>query len=61
MHLGHVLRVATRGLDDPESWLRARLAGQNAELRAIRTVRASVEDAFVSTVRSESQDPPEPR
>jgi ABC-2 type transport system ATP-binding protein len=57
MHLGRVLRVATRHLADGEGWLRRRLAGEGIEVRAVRPVRASVEDAFVSTVRSESAEP----
>ena len=57
MHLGRVLRVATRGVPDAEAWVRARLAQNGIDVRAARSVRASVEDAFVSTVRAESMDP----
>ena len=58
MHLGRVLRVATRGLEDPEAWLRQRLEQAKIEVRSARPVRASVEDAFVSTVRAETAGEP---
>jgi ABC-2 type transport system ATP-binding protein len=56
MHLGHLLRIATRGVDDTEAWVRARVANRAGAIRSLRSVRASVEDAFVSTVRAESQE-----
>ena len=56
MHLGHLLRVATRGVENAEAWVRARVADRAGTIRSLRSVRASVEDAFVSTVRAESQE-----
>lgn len=49
-HFGHTLRVATRA-PDPAAQLRDALADR--ELRDLRPVRTSVEDAFVSMVRQE--------
>jgi ABC-2 type transport system ATP-binding protein len=56
MHLGQLLRVATRGVENPEAWVRARVADRAGTIRSLRSVRASVEDAFVSTVRAESRE-----
>jgi ABC-2 type transport system ATP-binding protein len=56
VHLGHLLRVATRGVENTEAWVRARVADRGGSIRSLRSVRASVEDAFVSTVRAESQE-----
>ena len=52
-HYGNVLRVATRGGADPEGVAREVLGAVGAELQAVRSVRATVEDAFVSMVRGD--------
>ncbi len=49
-HYGHTLRLATVGGVDPEALARAQLG---AQVRSSRAARATVEDAFVSMVRSE--------
>jgi len=55
-HYGHVLRLATLGGADPEQ-VAARVAGQlGARVSQSRAARATVEDAFVSMVRHESQE-----
>ncbi len=55
MHLGHRIRIATRGVSDVETWVRARLEAAGIGLVSARVVRATVEDAFVSTVRAEDE------
>jgi hypothetical protein len=55
MHLGHLLRVATRGVADAGSWVETQLRNAGMPVRAAREVRPTVEDAFVSTVRAESE------
>ncbi|MDQ2645301.1 MAG: ABC transporter ATP-binding protein [Myxococcota bacterium] len=60
MHLGHRIRIATRGVPDVEPWVRTRLEAAGIRLVSARVVRATVEDAFVSTVRAESEQPGQP-
>jgi len=55
MHLGHLIRIATRGVPDVEAWVRERLGRAGIQLKTARVVRATVEDAFVSTVRAEDE------
>jgi ABC-2 type transport system ATP-binding protein len=53
-HLGHVLRVATRGGGDPQEIVRDALGARGVALIDAREMRVTVEDAFVSMVRTES-------
>jgi ABC-2 type transport system ATP-binding protein len=53
MHYGNVLRLMTRGGADAGEVAREAL-GADFELGAIRPVRAGVEDAFVSMVRTDA-------
>jgi hypothetical protein len=53
-HLGHVLRVATRGGGDPQAIVRDALGARGVALLDAREMRVTVEDAFVSMVRTES-------
>jgi ABC-2 type transport system ATP-binding protein len=55
MHLGHFIRIATRGVPDVEPWVREQLGRAGIQLKSSRVVRATVEDAFVSTVRAEDE------
>jgi ABC-2 type transport system ATP-binding protein len=52
-HYGHLLRVATRGDADPERLLGELLAERGITVKSSRKTRVTVEDAFVSMVRSE--------
>lgn len=54
-HFGHLVRVASRGDVEPESFVRARLAAAGLRVLSVRSARVSVEDAFVSTVRAEAR------
>jgi ABC-2 type transport system ATP-binding protein len=54
-HYGHLLRVATRGGVDPETLIREELGRHGIALQSFRSVRVSVEDAFVSAVREDEQ------
>jgi ABC-2 type transport system ATP-binding protein len=60
-HYGHAMRVATRGVADPVAFVRDTLAGAGIPLHALVPVRVTVEDAFVSTVRQETQPGAEAR
>ena len=60
-HYGHAMRVATRGIADPVAFVRETLAGAGITLHALVPVRVTVEDAFVSTVRQETQSGTEAR
>ena len=51
--LGGVMRVALRGANEPEQFLRQVLADANLTVQQVRLSRANVEDAFVSLVRAE--------
>lgn len=53
-HLGEVLRVATRAEGDPRALVRGALHADRFTVGEVREVRATVEDAFVSMVRSEA-------
>ena len=53
-HYGHVLRLATRGGQDPVALARDVLGHAGLEVRTAREARANVEDAFVSMVRDEA-------
>jgi ABC-2 type transport system ATP-binding protein len=55
MHLGNLLRVATRGAAEPEAFLRTYLGERKITVKSAKAVRPTVEDAFVSTVRRESE------
>jgi len=55
-HLGHVLRVATRGGADPEAIVRAVAGEAGLAMGDAREVRASVEDAFVAMVREDERE-----
>jgi ABC-2 type transport system ATP-binding protein len=52
-HYGQRLRVAVRGSDDPERFVRDALARTGHEVKALSPGRVSVEDAFVSMVRED--------
>jgi ABC-2 type transport system ATP-binding protein len=52
-HYGHLLRLATRGGVDPIALAEGTLSGADVGLRSSRPARATVEDAFIATVRSE--------
>ena len=54
-HFGHVLRVAARDGVDPEALAREALGAAGIEIRASRSTRVGVEDAFVSMVRAEQR------
>lgn len=54
-HYGHLVRVATRGNVEPESFVRGKLAAAGLRVLSVRPSRVSVEDAFVSTVRAEAR------
>jgi hypothetical protein len=58
-HYGHSMRVATRCVDDPARFVRETLDAAQIPVLGLRPVRVTVEDAFVSTVRQETQDRPE--
>jgi ABC-2 type transport system ATP-binding protein len=53
-HYGHRLRVATRGLADPQALARDVLAAKGIAIAAIRETHPTVEDAFVSMVRADA-------
>jgi ABC-2 type transport system ATP-binding protein len=55
-HYGHSMRVATRGVDDPARFVHETLSVARIPVLGLRPVRVTVEDAFVSTVRAETQD-----
>jgi ABC-2 type transport system ATP-binding protein len=57
-HYGHSMRVATRGVADAARFVRETLETANIPVLALRSVRVTVEDAFVSTVRAENQEQP---
>ncbi|HEX7477776.1 MAG TPA: ABC transporter ATP-binding protein [Polyangiales bacterium] len=52
-HFGHVMRVATRGVSEPETLIRSVLAAANIAVQRYQTGRPNVEDAFVSMVRED--------
>jgi ABC-2 type transport system ATP-binding protein len=60
-HYGHAMRVATRGVADPAAFVRETLARAGITVHALAPARVTVEDAFVSTVRQETQPRPEAR
>jgi ABC-2 type transport system ATP-binding protein len=51
-HYGHVIRVATRGVD-ALTWTTQTLAEHGITVQSSRAARATVEDAFVSMVRED--------
>ena len=53
-HYGHLMRVATRGLQEPVVALRRALALASLSVKSVESVRITVEDAFVATVRAEA-------
>jgi len=54
-HYGPLLRVATRGIADPEALIAEVLAAHDIAARRLRSSRVTVEDAFVSMVRHEGR------
>ena len=54
-HYGHLLRLATRDGVDPVALAHRELDTAGLGLRSARAARATVEDAFVATVRSEGE------
>jgi ABC-2 type transport system ATP-binding protein len=52
-HYGKLLRVALRGSEEPESFVRNALANAHIDVQRCLPGRASVEDAFVSMVRED--------
>ncbi len=52
-HFGHIMRVATRSVDDPERLLRGMLDAANIGVHRFQVGRPNVEDAFVSMVRED--------
>jgi ABC-2 type transport system ATP-binding protein len=55
-HYGPLLRIATRGDAAPEASIAELLSARGIAARRLRSVRATVEDAFVSMVRHETGD-----
>jgi len=53
-HYGHILRLSTRRGTDPEVLARELLREHGIEVKSARAARATVEDAFVSMVRSDT-------
>lgn len=53
-HFGHVLRVAIHAGPDPMTLVQDTLSASGIETRKLSRVRVTVEDAFVATVRAES-------
>ena len=53
-HYGHVLRLAVRGGADPVALAREVLGARGIAVRTARETRATVEDAFVSMVRTDA-------
>jgi ABC-2 type transport system ATP-binding protein len=53
-HYGHLLRLAVRGGADPVALAREVLEGRGIGIRSARETRATVEDAFVSMVRTDA-------
>lgn len=53
--LGNVLRITTRGEQDPATAAQARLGPRGITLQRLRPSRVSVEDAFVSLVREDER------
>jgi ABC-2 type transport system ATP-binding protein len=54
-HYGHILRLATRNNADPERLVRETLGELGIPIERCRTSRPTVEDAFVSMVREDSE------
>jgi ABC-2 type transport system ATP-binding protein len=54
-HYGHVLRLATRELADPQALARAVLGPRGIAIQRSREVRVTVEDAFVAMVRDDER------
>lgn len=54
-HFGHLLRLAMRGAVDPELFAREHLSKAGMVVRSGRSMRATVEDAFVSMVRADER------
>ncbi|MHB8417739.1 MAG: ABC transporter ATP-binding protein [Myxococcales bacterium] len=54
-HYGHRLRLATREAADPVALARQVLGGAGLAIGAVRELRVTVEDAFVSLVRAETR------
>lgn len=54
-HYGHILRLATRNKTDPEQLVRETLATLKIPIDLCRASRPTVEDAFVSMVREDSE------
>lgn len=52
-HYGKLIRVAVRGVDDPQRVVRASLAAAQVHVQRCMPGRATVEDAFVSMVRED--------
>jgi ABC-2 type transport system ATP-binding protein len=52
-HYGHLLRLATRKLADPEALARRILAAHRIDVRGARETHPTVEDAFVAMVRAD--------
>jgi ABC-2 type transport system ATP-binding protein len=53
-HYGHLLRLAVRDGADPVALARAVLDARGIVVRSARETRATVEDAFVSMVRTDA-------
>jgi ABC-2 type transport system ATP-binding protein len=53
-HYGHVLRLAVRGGTDPVALAREVLDSRHIVVGAMREARATVEDAFVSMVKTDA-------
>jgi ABC-2 type transport system ATP-binding protein len=53
---GHVLRVTARGDADPSALAESTAATLGTRISSVRAVRTTVEDAFVSLVRSEERE-----
>ena len=60
-HYGHAMRVATRGVADPAAFVREILTRAGITVQALLPARVTVEDAFVSTVRHQTQSSAEAR
>jgi ABC-2 type transport system ATP-binding protein len=54
-HYGRLIRLAVRGVEDPESLVRRTLDAQGIALQRLLHGRATVEDAFVSMVREDEE------
>ena len=52
-HFGHIMRIALRDSLEPEAIVRQTLEPAGFPIRRLSTIRANVEDAFVSMVRED--------